>query len=65
MKYKILFDYGAYEGFKFQDEEFNTVAEAVKHAVGLNYCSPFLIVQVIDWEAKLKVSSLKDEGREE
>ena len=54
MKYKILFDYGAYEGMKFQDEEFETVAEAVKHAMDLRYATPFLIVQVIDWEAKLK-----------
>ena len=54
MKYRILFNYGAYEGFKFQDEEFDTVAEAVKHALELNYATPFLIVQIIDWEAKSK-----------
>ncbi len=51
MKYKILFDYGAYEGMKFQDEEFDSVGKAVKHAIGLNYSTPFLIVRIIDWEA--------------
>ena len=49
-KYKILFDYRS-DGFKFQDEEFDTVAGAVKHAIELSYSSPFLIVQVVDWEA--------------
>ena len=48
--YKILFDYHS-EGFKFQDEEFETVAGAVKHALDLNYSTPFLIVKVINWEA--------------
>ena len=53
-KYKILFDYGAYEGMKFQDKEFDSVKEAVKHAISLNYHTPFLIVNVIDWEAIAK-----------
>ncbi len=53
MKYKILFDYRT-EGFKFQDEEFESVSKAVKHAIDLNYCSPFLIVQIVDWEATQK-----------
>jgi hypothetical protein len=49
MKYKILHDYGAYEGMKFYDEkEFDTVAEAVRFALELRYGVPFLIVQVID-----------------
>lgn len=51
MKYKILFDYGAYEGMKFQDEEFDDVNNAVKHALNLNFSSPFFIVSVVDWEA--------------
>lgn len=51
MKYKILIDYDI-EGFKFQDEEFETVDAAVKSAILLNSSFPFLIVQVIDWEAK-------------
>lgn len=51
MKYKILLDYRT-EGFKFQDEEYDTVADAVKNAIELNYCTPFLIVQIIEWEAK-------------
>lgn len=49
-EYKILFDYGAYEGCKFQDETFTTITAAVKHAMGLNYSSPFFIVKVIDWK---------------
>jgi hypothetical protein len=52
-KYKILFDYGS-EGHQFQDEEFDTVAEAVKHAVDLNYSTRFKIVKIIDWEASIK-----------
>ena len=53
MKYKILHDYGAYDGMKFYDEkDFDTVAEAVRFAIELNYSTKFLIVQVIDWEAK-------------
>lgn len=47
MKYKILHDYGAYEGMKFYDEkEFDTVDEAVKFAVNLNYATRFLIVHI-------------------
>ncbi len=49
-KYRILFDYGT-EGFKFQDEEFATVARAVAHAVGLGYGQPFMIVEIVSWEA--------------
>ena len=46
-KYKILFDYGGYDGMKFYDEkDFETVDEAVKFAVGLNYATKFLIVMV-------------------
>lgn len=50
MKYKILFDYGVYEGMKFYDEkEFDSVEEAVKFAVGLNYVTRFIIVS-IHWQ---------------
>ncbi len=52
MKYKILFDYRS-EGFKFQDDEFDTVDAAVKHALDLNYYTPFLIVSIINWKASL------------
>ncbi len=48
--YKILFDWRS-EGFKFEDNEFQTVSAAVEHAVKLNYSVPFLIVQIIQWEA--------------
>lgn len=50
MPYKILFDYGS-DGFKFEDKDFKTANEAVKHAIALNYCTRFLIVQIINWEA--------------
>ena len=47
--YQILFDYGS-EGMKFYDQkEFDTVDEAVKYAVGLNYATKFYIVSIF-WE---------------
>lgn len=51
MKYKIMFDYGAYEGLKFQDEEFDDVNTAVQHALALRYSTPFIIVIVVPWTA--------------
>ncbi len=55
MSYKILNDYGSYEGCKFHNDiEYPTVAEAVKVALGSGYGVPFLIVRVIDWEAVQK-----------
>lgn len=51
MAYKILFDYGS-EGYKFHDDKFYSVEDAVMSAVGLNYVTPFLIVEV-HWEPKL------------
>ena len=52
MKYQILHDYGT-EGFKFYEEQdFDTVAEAVKFALELGYCTPFVIVQIIEWKAE-------------
>lgn len=57
MKYKILFDYGAYEGLKFVDEiEFDTVDEAVKHAVAMNYSTTFIVVSV-HWKPEYKTIS--------
>lgn len=52
MGYRIVNDYGSYEGMKFHDEvEYKTVAEAVKTAIDSRYSVPFIIVRVIDWEA--------------
>jgi len=49
-KYHILHDYGAYEGNEFYDEkQFDSVEEAVKFAVGLNYATRFRIVKIV-WE---------------
>lgn len=49
-KFKILFDYGSYEGMKFYDEKtFSNVDDAVKFAVSLGYCTTFLVVQVM-WD---------------
>ena len=66
-KYKILWDYHS-EGFKFhsdnvgKDFEFDSVADAVEEAVKVNYCTPFLIVQVIDWKAvEIPKEARKDE----
>lgn len=51
-KYKILFDYGAYYGFKFYDEkDFDSIDEAIKYAVSLNFSAPFLVV-TISWSYK-------------
>lgn len=60
-KYRILWDYRT-EGHTFHNiyekgkegkiAEYETVEQAVKEAIALNYSTPFLIVQVIDWEAK-------------
>jgi hypothetical protein len=52
MKYKILRDYGS-EGNIFDDSEFDTIEEAVKHAVAQNFSSIFRIV-TIHWEPELK-----------
>lgn len=50
-KYKILWDYHS-EGYQFADEEFESIDAAVKEAVSRSYSAGFLIVRVIDWEAK-------------
>jgi hypothetical protein len=46
MKYRILYDYGSYEGMKLQDKKFDTVDEAVKYAVSQNYSTSFIIIQI-------------------
>lgn len=52
MSYRVIHDYGAYEGMKFLNEtEYTTVADAVKAALAAGYSTPFLIVSVIDWQA--------------
>jgi hypothetical protein len=48
--YKILFDNHS-DGYSFEKEEFETVEKAVKHALGLDRSSPFLIIKIIDWMA--------------
>lgn len=55
MKYRILFNYGT-EGHSFMDGEFDTVEEAVKKAIEFNSSSLFLVVRIIEWEAKEKDS---------
>lgn len=49
-KYKVLIDYYT-EGFRFEDEGFETVDDAVHHGSN-NTSYPFLIVKVIDWKAE-------------
>lgn len=53
MEYRIMFDYGAVEGYKLQDKEFETVDEAVKHAVAMGYSTPFIIVKIY-WKPEYK-----------
>lgn len=50
-KYRILYDYGAVEGNKIDDEEYDSVDEAIKAAVAKNYCTIFRIIS-IEWEPK-------------
>lgn len=45
-EYKIMFDYGSCEGYKLEDMSFETVEQAVKHAVAMNYSTPFIIVKI-------------------
>lgn len=49
---RVLHDYGAYEGMKFYEGEFETVDAAVKAALASGYGTPFVIVDVIDWSAE-------------
>ena len=51
MKYKIIRDYTS-EGWSFDDREFDTVEEAVKFANSESYSAKWLIVNVVEWEAK-------------
>lgn len=53
MKYQILQDWGT-EGYSLHDIEYETVNDAVVVALQKNYGNRFLIIQVIDWEAKEK-----------
>ncbi len=52
MKYKILYDYGTYEGNVIDDAEFDTVDEAIQHAVAQNYSTTFRIIS-IHWEPQI------------
>lgn len=51
MKYKIIYDYGS-EGWSLEKEDWETVEQAVKKAISNNKGVPFLIVKIVDWEAK-------------
>ena len=55
-KYRILWDYGGYEGMKFHEKDFDTVDEAVKEASSQSYSARWLIVRVVEWEANEKKS---------
>lgn len=52
-KYQILIDYGT-EGMKFWNDGYDSLDEAVKIATQSSYGSNFFIVQIVEWEAKLK-----------
>jgi len=50
--YRIIVDYGAYEGMKFLDnEEYDTVDAAVKAAISDSQGSKWIIVTIVDWRA--------------
>ena len=50
MKYQVLQNLQS-EEYSLGTEKFETVHEAVTHALKGNYGHPFLIVKIIDWEA--------------
>lgn len=47
--YRVMFDYGTYEGFQFEKEEFKSPGEAIKWALSRGYSTPFIIVQILEW----------------
>lgn len=51
MKFKILRDYYT-SGYFFEEGIFDTIDEAIKHAV-ITSCTPFIIVSV-HWEPEFK-----------
>ena len=53
-KYKILIDYGIYEGMKFWDKGHKSVDSAVKVAQANSYGFKFYIIQIVDWRAHVK-----------
>ena len=50
MKYRILYDFGS-EGFKFEKGDFDSINDAVKKAIEISNCAPFLIITIVDWQA--------------
>lgn len=53
MKYRVLIDYHT-EGWRFHDEGegYDTIDAAVKEGIANSYGHPFLVIQVIDWQAR-------------
>lgn len=54
MRYQILSHHGT-ENWCLDAQAFDTLDDAVKHAIQTCYGSPFKIVQVVDWEVKAVV----------
>lgn len=52
--YSIFFDYGS-EGYKLQDEKFDSIAEALDWAIKANRCAPFIIAEIIDWKSSVEI----------
>jgi hypothetical protein len=54
-KYRILDDYGAYEGMKWRADcecnplEFDTPEAAIKHALDNSFGCKVFIVRMLDW----------------
>ena len=49
--YRLFIDYGT-EGWRLDESEYKTVDLAVRGSMAASYGHPFVIVKVIDWEAK-------------
>ena len=53
MKYRILVDYYT-EGYKLDDQEFDTIEQLLKHTQENPMYNPFLIIQIInDYKVQL------------
>ena len=63
MKYKILYDYGM-EGNVIDDDEFDTVDDAVRGAVQKNYFTKFRIITIAWTPDTTTISSDKTNDHE-
>ena len=55
--YSIFFDYGS-EGYKLEDQKFDSIAEALDWAIKQNRCAPFIIAEIIDWTKSVEITKV-------